>query len=58
MMFIDMTDQLAPVIYGLNFLLLLSAAGVLSLTPVNPWFRSLDRSLRRPLNLHRPALAR
>lgn len=58
MMLIDMTNQLAPVIYGLNALLLISSVALLADTPVNSWFRSLGRSARRPVALHRPMLVR
>jgi hypothetical protein len=60
MMLIDMTKDLAPILYGLNVALVISAVGLLSRTAVSTWFRSLGRIERpRPqLTLHRPALAR
>ena len=57
MMFIDMTKELAPILYGLDVLLIVSAAALVSCTAVSSWFRA--RRFERPrLILHRPVLAR
>jgi hypothetical protein len=58
MMFIDMTNELAPIIFGLNAGLIISGMALISQTPVNTWFRSLGGSVRQPVAVHRPVLAR
>ena len=57
MMFIDMTKELAPILYGLDVLLIVSAAALVSCTAVSSWFRA-NRFERPRLILHRPVLAR
>jgi len=57
MMLIDMTKDLAPILYGLNIALIVSAAALLS-PAVSTWLRSIGRIERPRLTLHRPLLAR
>ena len=58
MMFIDMTKELAPILYGLDLLLIVSTAAIVSRTAVSTWFGSTGRLERPRLVLHRPVLAR
>ena len=58
MMVIDMTYELAPILFGLNAALIVSAAAVASCTAMTTWFRAHIRFERRRFALHRPALAR
>jgi hypothetical protein len=58
MMLIDMTKDLAPIVYGLNIALIISALALLSRTAVGTWFRSVGRIERPRFTLHRPLLAR
>jgi hypothetical protein len=58
MMLIDMTNELAPIIFGLNAMAIVSGVAILTHTPVSTWFRSLGRFVRRPVAVHRPVLAR
>lgn len=58
MMFIDMTKELAPILYGLDVLLVVSAAALVGRNAVSMWFRSTGRLERPRLVLHRPVLAR
>ncbi len=58
MMFIDMTNELAPILYGLNIALVVSAAAIVGSTAMNAWFRSIRRIERPRLVVNRPALAR
>ena len=54
MMLIDMTNELAPILYGLNVALVASALGVL-VSALAPWLRSLERP--RVPTWSRPAMA-
>lgn len=58
MMFIDMTKELSPVLFGLNAALIVSAAALVSHTAARRWLGSIARFEWRRLVLHRPALAR
>lgn len=58
MMFIDMTKELAPFLYGLNIALVVSAAAIVGSTAMNAWFKSIRRIERPRLVVNRPALAR
>jgi hypothetical protein len=58
MMFIDLTNELAPILMGLNAALLISAAGIVANIVPSTWFASLRHAARPGLALHRPALAR
>ena len=58
MMFIEMTNELAPIIVGLNVALIVSAAAIVGNVAMNTWLTSLRRLERPRFALHRPALAR
>ncbi len=58
MMFIDMTKELAPILYGLNVALIVSAAAIVGHAAVSTWFRSVGRFARPRIVLLRPALVR
>ena len=58
MMFIDLTNELAPMLMGMNLALLISAGGIVASIVPSTWFESLRRAARPGLALHRPALAR
>lgn len=57
-MAVDLTNQLSPLLVGLNVALVLSAATLLVLTALDTWSGALGRFVRRPLTLNRAVLAR
>jgi len=58
MMVIDMTRELAPFLYGLNVVLVVSAVAIVSRTNLTSWLRSVGR-FRRPRPVFtRPVLVR
>jgi len=57
-MAVDLTNQLSPILVGLNVALVLSAATLLALATLDTWAGSLGRFVRRPLTFNRAVLAR
>lgn len=57
-MVIDLTNQLSPILVGLNVALVVSAAAIFAPTALDTWSGSLGRFVRRPLTLNRAVLAR
>ena len=57
-MVIDMTNQLSPILVGLNLSLIVSAAALFAPTALETWSGSLGRFVRRPFTLNRPVMAR
>jgi hypothetical protein len=56
MLFIDMTTELSPILYGMNVLLFLSALAVLA-EPASHLLRKWTRTFRRPrLSVGGPAV--
>lgn len=58
MMLIDMTNEFAPILFGLNALVVLSSALVFGPSLIDAFVRTFHRTTRPQLVLHRPALAR
>jgi hypothetical protein len=58
MMFIDLTSELVPMLYGLNVALIVSAAAIVGSNAVSAWFRSIRRIETPRLVIHRPVLVR
>jgi hypothetical protein len=58
MMFIDMTTELSPILFGLNVALLVSGAALVGQVAVTTWSSSFGRFLWRPPFVHNPVLAR
>jgi len=57
-MFIDMTTELSPILFGLNVALLVSGAALVGQVAVTTWSSSFGRFLWRPPFVHNPVLAR
>ncbi len=58
MMLMDLTNEFAPVLFGLNALFLVSTALVFGPPAVDALAKAFRRTSRPHLVLHRPALAR
>ena len=59
MMLIELTDELAPIVIGLNVTLLISGAAILASIVSQAWSSSTWRVSRPRLAVfHRPAVAR
>jgi len=56
-MMIDLTNELAPVLVGLNVALVVSAAALVD-GSVRRWFASIGHIQTPRFTVHRPALAR
>jgi hypothetical protein len=57
MMLIDVTNELAPMLVGLNVALVVSALAIVS-NAASSWLQSVWRTARPRFAMHRPVLAR
>lgn len=58
MMLMDLTNEFAPILFGLNALFLISTAFVFGPSVIDGVVNVFRRTARPRLVLHRPALAR
>ena len=58
MMLIELTNELAPILVGLDVALLISGAAIMASIASSAWSTSAWRAWRPRVALHRPALAR
>jgi len=58
MMLMDLTNEFAPILFGLNVLFLVSSAFVFGPSVIDGLVNSFRRTTRPRLVLHRTALAR
>ena len=58
MMLIELTNELAPIMVGLDVALLISGAAIVASIAANAWSASAWRAWRPRVALHRPVLAR